>query len=588
MAAKGILLETVWKVKPIDQATVAELAFEMEIPRPIAALYVQRGLTTPEHVKSYQDFSRKRLHNPYLLPDIEKAVKRLSCAIDSKERIYVHGDYDVDGVTSTAVITHGLTLMGANFSYQVPHRVADGYDVKPSTVDKALEDGATLLMTVDCGIVAFDTAIYAKEKGVDLLITDHHTPSPDGKIPECVAVVNPSRHDSQYPFTGLAGVGVAFKVMIALGHSRGFSASKLTDELIEYVALGTVADVAPMIDENRILVKLGCEKLTHSDKAGIRELLKVAGVKTVNTTAIGFFLGPRINAIGRMADAETALRLMLETNENRAALLAHQIDTANKRRQDDQEQVVKEAIAMVPEDMSNVGIVVVGAKGWHKGLVGLAAGKLAEQFGRPALVCAITEDGIAKGSCRSYADFHILDALRSEGCRELFSKKSNGDPICGGHAFAAGFEIPAANLKMLQDRLNEYAASIGSITTDRVVTIDARIQPGEINTTTYGHMMVMSPFGSGNTEPVFLVQNMCVQKTDTVGAGGKHLKLKLRGPKSAGPWVNAIAWRRGDQKEVFCEGVKVDVVFKLSLEEFRGRTDLTMTVEDIRLSESRL
>jgi single-stranded-DNA-specific exonuclease len=406
-------LETVWKLKKTPINDAQELAEQLVIPVPVANVMIQRGIDTPELAREFFDLSPEKLHDPWLLPDIHKVIDRLEKAINEKEYIYIHGDYDVDGVTSTAVITHALRLFGATFEYHVPHRIQDGYDVRVATVDKAIAAGAQILMTVDCGIVAFEAASYAKANGIDLIITDHHHPYDDHRIPEAVGVVNPNRHDSLYPFSGLAGVGIAFKTMLALGDRMGFERNKLMDELLDYVALGTVADVAPMIDENRILVYLGCQQLTKAEKPGVAELLKVAGVKTVNTTSIGFFLGPRINAIGRMGDSAIALDLLLERIPTRAAYFADVLNKANDSRQKKEKQTVEEAIALVG-DVTDQFILVVAARGWHPGLIGLVAGKLAEQFSRPTLACTINEEGKAKGSCRSVRDFNILDALKSE------------------------------------------------------------------------------------------------------------------------------------------------------------------------------
>jgi single-stranded-DNA-specific exonuclease len=575
-------LETVWKLKKTPINDAQELAEQLVIPVPVANVMIQRGIDTPELAREFFDLSPEKLHDPWLLPDIHKVIDRLEKAINEKEYIYIHGDYDVDGVTSTAVITHALRLFGATFEYHVPHRIQDGYDVRVATVDKAIAAGAQILMTVDCGIVAFEAASYAKANGIDLIITDHHHPSDDHRIPEAVGVVNPNRHDSLYPFPGLAGVGIAFKTMLALGDRMGFERNKLMDELLDYVALGTVADVAPMIDENRILVYLGCQQLTKAEKPGVAELLKVAGVKTVNTTSIGFFLGPRINAIGRMGDSAIALDLLLERIPTRAAYFADVLNKANDSRQKKEKQTVEEAIALVG-DVTDQFILVVAARGWHPGLIGLVAGKLAEQFSRPTLACTINEEGKAKGSCRSVRDFNILDALKSEKVWPLFSRRSDSSVVCGGHAFAAGFEVPEKNLNDLRTQLNEYAKKVlnGEIEERKVYDLDAGLLVSQLDENTYKYISKLAPFGSGNPEPMFLVRNAIVDKVDKVGADGKHLKLKIKSDKTHSKnIVSAMAWRKGDMAPEV--GDKIDLIGKLSLEEFRGRTELTLTVEDFK------
>lgn len=570
-------MESVWKLNPIDKDLVNDLAIDLDLPTAIASLFVSRGLDTPEKIKDFCHLDIRRLHNPFKLPDIKPAIERINKAIDEQEPMFVWGDYDVDGVTATAVVVTALLKMGANIQYHVPHRIEDGYDIKPQSIDKVLMSGATLLLTVDCGILAFEAADYAKQNNLDLIITDHHTPDASGKLPEAIAVINPNRQDSEYPFSGLAGVGIAFKIMMALAAKRGIDTNALILDLIEYVALGTVADVAPMIDENRSLVHIGCNKLSNSDKPGIVELLKVADAKNVTTNTIGFALGPRINAIGRLGDSRVALDLLLEKSERRAKYLANILDTANQQRQKQQEQIVKEALAKVgnPEDKK---IIVVWAKGWAKGLVGLVAGKLAESYGRPALCVTVSDCGKhARGSCRSAGDFNILEALISPGCKELFTK-------VGGHAFAAGFDLPAENLPLLDERLNEFARDYVPA---RVIHVDTRVFASDISVGTANHISKIAPFGNSNPEPIFLVKNMVVKTIDTL-SHGKHLKMSLVGVKSqdARP-IEAVAWRFGHLKEDFPEGSMIDAVFKMSMQEYRGRRTLTMTIEDFRHSEAK-
>lgn len=577
-------MDTIWKLKKTSIMEAQELAAELMIPMPIATVMLQRGIDTVEKAEEFFDLSPSKLHDPWLLPDINQVVDRLEKAIKDNEYIYVHGDYDVDGVTSTAVITHSFKIFGANFEYHVPHRIQDGYDVRVATVDKAIAVGAKILMTVDCGIVAFEAATYAKKNGVDLIITDHHHPSDDHRIPEAIGVVNPNRHDSKYPFSGLAGVGIAFKTMLALGQRLGFDTNDLLYELIDYVALGTVADVAPMIDENRILVHLGCQELTKAKKPGVAELLKVAGVKTVNTTSIGFFLGPRINAIGRMGDSAVALDLLLERVPSRAAFYADILNKANDTRQKKEKQTVEEAIALVG-DVDEQHVLVVAAKGWHPGLIGLVAGKLAEMFARPTLACTINDEGKAKGSCRSVRDFNILEALKSEFVWPLFSRRSDGSVVCGGHAFAAGFELPENNLNQIRIELNKYAKRIleGEFQDKKVYDIDAGLLVSQLDEQVFNSMIKMAPFGSGNPEPLFLVRNAVVDSMSLVGADGKHLKLRLKSDKeNSNKFVSAMAWRMGHMPPSV--GDKIDLIGKLSMEEFRGRTDLTFIVEDFKLS----
>jgi len=374
-----------WRVKKNDRDAVADLADELGISRVIAACCLNRGLKTSSDVKKFTNLSFDQLHDPKYLPDIEAVVERLSRAIDKGEKIHIYGDYDADGITSTALMAMTFKRLGANFSRSVPHRQNDGYDLKVATATNILADeNPAVIMTVDCGSKAFKTAEFLKKYHVDFIVTDHHMPESDGSLPDCIGVVNPNRADSKYPFSGLAGVGVAYKVASLLAESRGVSIESVRDNLLEFVALGTVADVAPMKDENRVLVKFGCDQLIRTKKTGLKALLKVADVRSINNMTIGFALGPRINAIGRLADATVALDLMLEKNETRANFIAAQLDTANKRRQEEQERTVKEARSILPENLPDM--ILIGQNNWNAGICGLAASKLADLYARPALV----------------------------------------------------------------------------------------------------------------------------------------------------------------------------------------------------------
>ncbi len=592
-------LQTLWKVKKYDRQVAAELAEDLSIPIPVANILSGRQLKNKKDVDKFTRIGIKYLHSPFKLPDIDSVLARLNKAIDNKEKIFVWGDYDVDGITATSVVVTALRKMKANMVYKVPHRMEDGYDIKTMSVDQAILAKADLLMSVDCGIVAFEAAEYAKSKGLDLIITDHHHPSDDGKIPDCIGVVNPNRDDPaypghhfsndsnkdfvRYPFDALAGVGIAFKVMLGLAKSRGLDVMEFVDDLIEYVALGTVADVAPMLDENRTMVAYGCQKLSTTNKAGIKELLKIAGVKEVDTFSIGFQLGPRINAIGRLADAGTALDLLLETNETKASKLAKELDNANRKRQIQQEEATESAIKFVEDnfDLAKTHILVVGDESWHPGLIGLIAGKLAEKFGKPTLVCNFKEDGYAKGSCRSTRDFNILDALKSEKAWALFKKRADGSTVCGGHAFAAGFELPIKNIPAMRDALNEYAEKIlGGVIEEKIISVDSRIEPGDINENVFNHLMTLAPFGSGNENPVFACSGLKVVEATTL-TKGKHLKLKVCDPKSR-QWISANAWRKGYLAEQIKPNSIIDLAFTMSMDEWMGKKSLTLTVIDIK------
>ena len=593
-------INTVWNIRPCDNSVCGELAYELEIPTPVARVMATRGIDSIKKAKSFTSLKIGKLHNPFLLPDAKKAIDRLNHAIDNQEKIFVWGDYDVDGITSTAIVVTALKKLGANIEFKVPHRMEDGYDIKVQSVDQALSRNADLLMSVDCGIVAFETATYAKQCNLDLIITDHHHPSHDGKIPDCIAVVNPNRDDpnypgehfasyktddfGRYPCDFLAGCGIAFKLMLGLASSRKENVFEFVDELIEFAALGTVADVAPMVDENRIIVNYGCQILSRSTKPGIKELLRIAGVKEVSTTSIGFQIGPRINAIGRLADAGTALSLLLAEDDITANLLANQLNNANSKRQEQQEKATTEAIQYVSDnfDLENEHILIVGREEWHPGLIGLIAGKLAETFNKPTLVCSYKNDGYAKGSCRSVRDFNILEALKSDRAWSLFKKRADGSTVCGGHAFAAGFELSIDNIPAMRVALNEFAKDkLGEPSQEKIIDIDSLMSFVDLNIKTYNHLLKLSPFGSGNHTPVFLTKNMTVVDCKLM-TNGKHAKLKLSNGEKT--WITANAWRLGDVCKDLKQGNKVDIVYSLDIDTWSGSNSLVMIVQDIKIN----
>jgi single-stranded-DNA-specific exonuclease len=580
-------MKTEWILKEVNKEIVDNLIDECEIPKPIARIFAGRNILNKEQADEFTQKPPKLIRNPLKLPDCAKAVERLKKAIENQEKIYVWGDYDVDGITSTAVIVTCFEMFGAKFVFKVPNRFEDGYDIKRHSVDVCIKENCSLLLSVDCGIVAFDTAEYAKEKGIDLIITDHHSANEDGRIPDCVAVVNPSRIDSEYGFAGLCGATVAFKLMWALALALKFDVNKVIQETLEYVALGTVADVAPMIDENRVLVHKGCEKLTKSTKPGIQALLKVAGAKEVDTTTIGFGLGPRMNAIGRLSDPMIAVELMIEKNPQRAEFYANQLDAANKRRQSKQEHMFQEAIALIEaEKLDEMPVIVCWAKSWHAGLIGLMAGKIAEKYHRPAVVLALGDNGKAKGSCRSTKTVNILKILKHPDVINWYSKKIDGSPVVGGHAFAAGMEVPEDNLisfreavcNVIQILNPEFSAG------KKVLIADTRIVPGEINDKLYDILQGLAPFGSAHPEPVFWVKGLRVLEQKLLSSD-KHLKLTVCDERTTYKKISALLWfRAADYKEDYTNK-KVDVLFSFGKENRTFASKFYLNIVDLRISE---
>jgi single-stranded-DNA-specific exonuclease len=578
--------QTEWILKDCDRSISESMAEELEIPIPVARILVGRNIKTASEAAEFIEKPLKLLRSPKNLPDVDKAVQRLKTAIETEEKIFVWGDYDVDGITSTAIVATCLKMFGANFIYKVPSRFADGYDIKRHSVDECVKEKCSLLMSVDCGIVAFDTAEYAKRQNIDIIITDHHSASEDGRIPDCVAVVNPSRKDSEYGFPGLCGASVAFKLMTHLGRALGADINKIVAENLELVALGTVADVAPMMDENRVLVAKGCELLSQSKKPGIQELLKIIGVKEVDTTTIGFGIGPRLNAIGRLADPMIVVELLLEQNSQRAKFLAQQTDAANKRRQLKQEHMLEEAVSIVQDQkLDEMPLIVCWAKSWHSGLIGLIAGKLAEKYQRPAIVLALGDDGKAKGSCRSTRTVNILNILKHKDALEFYGKKLDGSPIVGGHAFAAGMEVPESNLINFREQLCKIIVELNpEFAPGKIIyTADSRIVPGDINDQLFDSLQGLAPFGSGHPEPVFWVRNLKVKEQKYL-SGGKHLKLTLESDKLKFKKVPGLLWHKASDYSEDYTDKNVDILFSFGKESQNYGSKFYLNILDFKIS----
>lgn len=586
-------VETIWQEPDDDiehDTEARKLAHALGVPRPAGHIYLARGLDTVEKVNAYCDLGPHMLHSPWTLPDIVPAVDRIEAAIRGGEKIHVHGDYDADGVTSVSVIVRTLRrLLGdkrENLTFHCPHRMREGYDVQIPTIESAHERGVTLFISVDCGIVAFEAARRARELGMDIIFTDHHEPDGDGTLPDALAVVNANRHDSTYPFPSLAGVGCAYKLMVALCERFGVSQEMANSQLLDLVAIGTVADVTPMYDENRAMVKMGIDMMNGEKvKKGIASILKACNIKVVTPTTIGFTIGPRINAVGRLHDPNQALDLMLETSEGRADDLAKALSKVNELRQRMQAEAFAQAQEMVG-DITGRHSIVVWSPDWHPGIVGLVAANLAQTYGVPTLVLSVLDNGYAKGSARSAQGFNMIEALRSEAIVGLWKKKADGRPICGGHPFAAGFSLPVENLPLLRDRFDEAAARVKPA---RLFRADAEVMPSEINAVLARAIHRLAPFGNNNAdngEPLLLTRDLTVVEALPLGAEGKHLKLILTSPYQArgAENIEAVMWKAGHRVSEVQAGDRVDILYRLSEEEWRGKMQLQLLMEDFRHS----
>jgi single-stranded-DNA-specific exonuclease len=563
-----------WNIAQHDAERVAALARECAVSPLIASLLLNRGIDVAECARRFLSPVLADLHDPFLLHDMEKAADRLRDAVLESETICVYGDYDADGVTSVAVLTGFLREIGADCFYHIPNRLEEGYGLSRNGVLAASEKGTRVIVSADCGITAFTEAELCVALGIDLIITDHHTPAED--LPSACAVVNPMRADCPFPCTALAGVGVVFNLLIALrGRLRdaGFFTNRPEPDLREYldlVALGTIADIVPLVDENRILVSSGLHRLSAATRIGVQALKRVAGIADdVDSVAVGFRLAPRLNAAGRLDDASAAVELLLTGDPARAATLAAELNAGNEERQALEQEILGDALKRVASDTGLQGrkSIVLASAAWHSGVIGIVASRIVEIYHRPTILIAL-RDGNGKGSGRSIPGFHLHDALRA--CSEHLIR-------FGGHKYAAGLSIDEGALEEFTARFDEVAAGLLS-EEDLLpeIRIDAELTPGDISLDTAEQVASLEPFGSGNPRPVFLLRGVKVMEKTVLK--GRHLRLTVA---FEGLRFEAIGFSmvgRIPDEEL------LDLAFSLDVHTWKGRSSVRLRLKDAKKS----
>ncbi|HTM02572.1 MAG TPA: single-stranded-DNA-specific exonuclease RecJ [Vicinamibacterales bacterium] len=570
--------QRIWQPLPCDDGQVDVLGRELGVTATTARLLAIRGLADLDVARRFLNPSLRDLHDPFGLTDMTVAVERILGAIARKERIAIHGDYDVDGVTSTVILRRALELLGADVTHFIPERLRDGYGLQPAALDRLQAEGVRLVISVDCGIRSVEAALRARALGLDLIITDHH--EPDTELPDALAVINPKRHDCSYPDKNLAGVGVALKVVQALcartEHSNWLPA------FVKIAAIGTLADVVPLVGENRIIAKLGLGMLSRGPhKVGLRSLLDVCGLtgREIDSYHIGFVLAPRVNAAGRMSTPDIAARLLLAADEAMAVEareLAEQLNTENLRRQQEEADIVTQARKIVETDLE-IGsrtIMVVAGEGWHRGVIGIVASKLVDAFHRPAIVLSIDGD-VAHGSCRSIPSFNMLGAL--ESCGDTMIK-------FGGHKQAAGLTIDTGRIRELRARVNDYADD--RLEPDDLrprLWLDGALTFRSINEQVASELLMLAPFGAGNPNPIFHASRVEVVDGPR-RVKERHLKMAF---KQDGRVMRGIAWRASEREPFVTEHRSaIDLAFSLEQDTWNGERYLQLSVADFRAPES--
>lgn len=529
------------------------------------AILARRGLTTKPEIEAFLDKRYEQSTDPFQLSDMDRAVERLQSARQADERVVVFGDYDADGTTSTALLSGVLQSLGFETDWYIPSRFTEGYGLNESALSALRNGGAAVVVSVDCGIRSNGEVEFANREGLDVIITDHHLPGPE--LPPAAAVVDPNREDDRYPFKGLAGVGVAYKLAEALIQASG--GEKLTEHL-DLLAVGTIADLAPLTDENRHLVAAGIEQLNAATRPGLRALSEFAGYKqgSIDSSSIGFGLGPRLNAAGRIADARVAVELLLAKDGSAAWESAGKLDRFNRERQDLTIEALELARTIALENRQSEDLLVATDAEFHEGVVGLAAGRLMDEFYRPALVARLA-DGVLRGSARSIPEFHITEALQA--CSDLLIK-------FGGHAQAAGFSLLAENREPFVSRLSELAANaLSGLELMPSLEIDAELDFNELDDELMAFIDRLQPCGQANPYPVFSTSGVEILSKRVVGKGGRHLKLTVG---QSGKVFDAIAFGFGKQIGELSE--RLEMAYRLERNEFRGVVSLQLNVQDLR------
>jgi single-stranded-DNA-specific exonuclease len=544
-----------WIVRQSNEEKIQKLQQELAVSPLVASLLVNRGFESVEAARSFLYTNDQSFHDPFLLKDMEKAVTRIKTAIQQQEKIFIFGDYDADGVSSTTVMMKTLRDLGANVQYYIPNRFTEGYGPNEPAFRYAAECGVSVIITVDTGIAALHEAQVAKELGIDLIITDHHEPGP--ALPDAFAIVHPKLEDSTYPFRELAGVGVAFKLAHALYGS-------IPTHLLDIVVIGTVADLVSLTGENRLIVKHGLLKMKNTTNVGLRALFKLTGVNptTINEETIGFMLGPRINAAGRLESADIAVDLLLTEDPDEAMSIAEEMEQLNKQRQAIVNKITEEAIKEVEEHypISENSVLVIGKEGWNAGVIGIVASKLVERFYRPTIILSFDQEkGLAKGSARSIVGFDLFKNLST--CREIL-------PHFGGHPMAAGMTLKLDDVAELRERLNTLAFQ--QLTKEDfipVVNIDCAVALDEIDLTAIEQMQMLSPYGVDNPKPKVMIDSVGLSTIRKIGSEQNHLKVTLEEQATK---LDGVGFGLGHLCDHISPYSKLSVIGELSINEWNN------------------
>lgn len=553
-----------WEVIETDEEKAKIISEKFNLSMFISRLLVNKGIVDEEKISVFINPTRNSFYDPFLMPDMEKAVNRIIKAIDNKEKTIIYGDYDVDGITSSVVLKSFLEERGLKTDIYIPNRLDEGYGLNEDAVEKLADDEYKLMITVDCGITGNKEVELANSLGIDVVITDHHEPLK--AIPDAVAVVDAKRDDNEYPFRGLAGVGVTFKLIQAISIKMKLPAESNL-KYLDIVCIGTISDIVPLQDENRVISQLGLMLIKQTKNIGLKVLLESIGYNQIDSNTVSFGLAPRINACGRMGHEKVAVDLLLTNDIKKAKDLTEKLNKYNQERQNVEKKIFEEAVQIAKKTKKRC--VVVGKENWHHGVIGIVSSKITEILGKPSILLCY-EDGIAKGSGRSIKGFDLHEAL--ENCEEYIEQ-------FGGHSMAVGVTLKQENVEKFSQRLDKYAESMNIETIVPILLIDQKVELKDITIDDIRQLRILEPFGEANSVPLFQFSNL---KIDSIRAlsEGKHLKLILKDENNR--YLDVIGFNIGNLSEEYRIGEKVDVVGNLKINNYNNQESIQLILNDIR------
>lgn len=558
-----------WQIYEIDENKIKEIEEKYQINKLLATILINRNITQEEEIRLFLEPTRNDFHDPFLITDMKKAVERIIQAIQKQEKITIYGDYDVDGITSITVLKSFLEDRGIEVDSYIPNRLEEGYGLNKEAIGKIVEKGCQLMITVDCGISAVEEIAYANSFGIETIVTDHHEPG--NELPQAIAVIDNKRKDSQYPFRELAGVGVVFKLIQAIGITLGLKEEEYL-KYLDIVCVGTISDIVPLVNENRVIAKLGLMLIRQTRNIGLRSIINSSGYTKIDSNSISFGIAPRINACGRMGKAEEALELLLCKNINHANELTKKLNEHNRVRQETEKDIFENAVQQIEkEQLDKNNAIIVGGENWHHGVIGIVSSKITEMYFKPSILLSFEEDGLGKGSGRSIPGFDLHDALMQ--CGDTIEK-------FGGHSMAVGITVQKDKFLKFREAFEKIASEAHMDEILPVIQVDSKIDVKDINKDMVESLKQLEPFGEGNRMPVFVFRNL---KIDSIRAlsEGKHLKLTLKDNNTI---INAIGFNLGYLSEQYTIGDKIDVVGVLEINSFNGVDSLQINLKDVMRS----